>query len=139
MTQFVLIICQVEDYRNILKLSYRPLAFTSYKVFLKNKKRSWISLPVLFSALFLEKNISIVIFCYLTKFHCLVPFTCWNIGPYMYCNCLLTRLWRLYFEINLAFLIKPLFPHDQNIKTKVKISWERKKLLDEIKSIFHHF
>ena len=28
--QFVFIICQVEGYRNILKLSCRPLAFTPY-------------------------------------------------------------------------------------------------------------
>ena len=27
---FVLIVCHVEGYRNILKLSFRPLAFTSY-------------------------------------------------------------------------------------------------------------
>ena len=27
------IVCQVEDYRNVLKLSCRLLAFTSYKVF----------------------------------------------------------------------------------------------------------
>ena len=27
---FVLIVCQVEDYQNILKLSCRPFAFTSY-------------------------------------------------------------------------------------------------------------
>ena len=33
--QFVFIICQVEGYQNILKLSCRPLAFTSYKAFLK--------------------------------------------------------------------------------------------------------
>ena len=27
------IVCQVEDYRNLLKLSCRPLSFTSYKAF----------------------------------------------------------------------------------------------------------
>ena len=32
--QFVAIVCQVEGYRNILKLSYRPLSFISYKAFL---------------------------------------------------------------------------------------------------------
>ena len=40
--QFVFIVCQVEDYRNILKLSCRQLAFTSYKAFFKNKKESGI-------------------------------------------------------------------------------------------------
>ena len=39
--QFVFIVCQAGDYQNILKLSCRPLAFSSYKAFLKkNKKRS---------------------------------------------------------------------------------------------------
>ena len=33
--QFILIVCQVEDYWNILKLSGRSLAFTSYKGFFK--------------------------------------------------------------------------------------------------------
>ena len=31
---------QVEGYRNILKISCRPIVFTSYKTFLKNKKKS---------------------------------------------------------------------------------------------------
>ena len=31
--QFVFIVCQVEDYRNILKLSYRPLVLTWDKAF----------------------------------------------------------------------------------------------------------
>ena len=50
-TQFIFIVCQVEDYQNLSKQSYRPFAaFPSYKVFLKNKKRSGTRLPVLFSA-----------------------------------------------------------------------------------------
>ena len=36
--QFVPVVCQVEGYRNMLKLSCRSLAFTSYKASLKNKK-----------------------------------------------------------------------------------------------------
>ena len=36
--QFVVIEWQVEDYQSILKLSCRPLAFTSNKSFLLNKK-----------------------------------------------------------------------------------------------------
>ena len=92
--KFVLTLCQVEDYRKWLKLSCRPPALISYKAFLKNKKkRSGISLPVSFSAWILKKNISVVIFNYLTKFQCLVAFTSWDFGQYVYCNCLLTRLW----------------------------------------------
>ena len=35
----------------------------------------------------------VVIFYYLTKFQCLIVFTSWDIGLYVYCNCFLTRLW----------------------------------------------
>ena len=46
------IICQVEGYRNILKLNCRSLAFTSHKAFFKNKKMSGTSIPATFSARF---------------------------------------------------------------------------------------
>ena len=52
---------QVEVYQNILKLKCWPLVFTLNKAFWKNK-RSGSSLPALFSAWFLKKNISHVIF-----------------------------------------------------------------------------
>ena len=61
---------------------------------LKNKKRSGTTFSSSFSAWFLKTNISLVIFCYLTKFYCLVAFASWDIGQYVYCICLLTRLWR---------------------------------------------
>ena len=51
------------------------------------------SLPVSFPAWFLKKNVSLAIFYWLTKFHCRVLLTLWEIGQYAYCNCLLTRLW----------------------------------------------
>ena len=60
--QFALIVFQVEDYRYILKVSCGPLALTSYKDFVKNKKRSGTSLPASFSTWFLEKNIALIIF-----------------------------------------------------------------------------
>ena len=53
---FVFIACQVEDYRNWLKLSCRSLAFTSYKGFLKNKKRFGTSFPASFSAWSLKQK-----------------------------------------------------------------------------------
>ena len=49
----------------MLRLSSKPLAITSYKAFLKNKE-VWNCLPASISAWFLKKNISIVIFYYLT-------------------------------------------------------------------------
>ena len=47
--QFIFIVCEVENYRNILKLNCSPLAVTSYKALLKNKWRSGTSLFVSFS------------------------------------------------------------------------------------------
>ena len=45
----------------------------------------------------------------MTKFHSLIAFTSSDIGQYMYCNCLLTRLWHHEFwnYSNFIFLIKP--------------------------------
>ena len=65
--QSVFIVCHVKDYRNILKLSCRPPAFTSNKAFLKNKKRSGTSLPAIFFALFLKRKMSLFMNFYLTK------------------------------------------------------------------------
>ena len=60
--QFVFIVYKVGDHRNIMKLSCKPLAFTSYKDFLKNKKQPGTSLAASFLVLFLKKNISLIIF-----------------------------------------------------------------------------
>ena len=116
--QFVLIVYQVEDYCNILKLSCRPLAFILYKTFVKNKKRSGTSFPASFSSWVLRKNVSLVIFYFLNKFHWMVAFTLGDIRQYVYCNCLLTRFDAIHFEINLIFLIKSFFQYDQKSKTK---------------------
>ena len=53
---------QVEAYQMILKLRSRPLAFTLYQAFLKNKKRSGTSLLASFFVWCLKKNIFHVIF-----------------------------------------------------------------------------
>ena len=54
--QYVFIVCQGKSYQNILKLSYQPIAFTSYN--LKEKKRGLelVSLPH-FLHKFFKKNI----------------------------------------------------------------------------------
>ena len=59
--QFAFVICQVEDYQNILKLSCIPLTFISNKAFIKSKKKSGTSLLASFSVLVLMRNISDVI------------------------------------------------------------------------------
>ena len=66
----------------MLKLSYRPLAFTSYKAFFR-----W------FYMIFEENYFC----CYILlndQISFLVAFTSWDIGKYAHCNCLITRLWR---------------------------------------------
>ena len=109
--QFVFIVCQVEEYQNILKLCCRPLAFTSCKSFLKNKIRSWASLPASFSVLY-------VIFYYLAKFYCLVAFTSWDIGQYVYCNYLLIRMWRHKFWDYFVLSTQAVFSKWQKSKDK---------------------
>ena len=56
-----------------------PLSFTSYKAFLKINKRSGTSLPASFSAWFLKKYTSHVIFYKYVVFY-IISFTSWNIG-----------------------------------------------------------
>ena len=102
-----------------IETKLQTTCFYSYKAFLKSKTKSGTSLSVSFCARFLKKIISLVIFYWLTKFHCLVAFASWDFGHYMNCNCLLTRLWLHNFEVNLVFLIKPFFILDQNVKTKI--------------------
>ena len=83
------------------------------KLFKKLKRSLKLVSQPHFLHIFLKKSISIMIFYWLTKFHCLVAFTSWDIGQYMYCNCLLTRLWRhkfwnqIYLSNKVTFSIWP--------------------------------
>ena len=65
----------------------------------------------------------------LIKFHCLITFTSWDIGQYVYYNCLFTWLWRhkIWNYPNLSN--QAVLLHDQIIKTKTLVSSERKELL----------
>ena len=108
----------IEGYRNILKLSSRPLAFISYYVFLKNKKRSGTSHPVPFSASFLKKML-LLLYCinwpsfiiWLPLLHEILGYMYIAIDCYPGCNV-------MNFEDNLIFLIKPFFLHEQKVKIK---------------------
>ena len=134
--QLVFIVCQGEDNRSILKLSCRPFAFTSNKTFWKTKRSLETSLSTSFSAGYSKKNIHIVVIYYLTNFHCLVAFTCF----FMYCNCLLTRLWRHKFWKQHYFSDQAISPTwQQKVKTKTQISWEQKELLRWNKKHFSSF
>ena len=128
--QLVFIVCKVENYRNILKLNRRRHAFTSYKAFLKNKKRFVTSLLASFSARFLKKNIFLDIFYCLTNLHCLVAFILWEILQYVYCNCLLTKLW--HHKFSKLTVIKPFFrwpkSQDKNLNIlRTKKTFKMKK------------
>ena len=94
--QFFFNVCQVECYVKILKLSYRPLAPTSYKDFLKNKKRSRTNLSVSFSPRPLTHKIPF--------------FGCLFFMKYDIIKC----------EINLILLINKFFLQGQNVRAKLK-------------------
>ena len=79
-----------------------------------------------FSAWFLKENSHLIIFYSLTKFHCPVVFTSWDMGQCLYYNYFWPGCDVINLEINLMFPIKPFF-----------LSWERKELLTwKKKSIF---
>ena len=127
----VFIICQIEDYLNILKLSCKPLASISEKAFLKSKIRFGTSLPASFPAWLLKKNIYLIIFIGWLPFCEILGNTC----VVIVCK---TDYNIISFEINLIFLIVLLFLHDQKDKTlnilRTKRAFEMKQ-----KNIFHHF
>ena len=92
--QFVSIACPSQGLSKTLKLSFRLLAFASYIASLKNKKWPGTSIVASFFAWVLKETISLVAFCQLTKFKCLVVFTSWNVRQYVLCNFLFPRLLR---------------------------------------------
>ena len=54
--------------------------------FLNTKRGLELTLPASFSAWFLKKNIFIIFYKFI-KFHCLIASTLWDIGQYVYWNC----------------------------------------------------
>ena len=114
------------DYQNILILSCRLLAFTPSKDFFKTKRTSLLAS---FYVWFLKKIISLVIYCYLTKFHYLVSFTLWNLGQYVHCNCLLTTLWRDQIWNPPYLSNQAVFSRWTNVRTNIWISSKGEELL----------
>ena len=102
------------------KLSCKLLAFTSFKVFLRNKKGSEVSPPASFSAWFLKKNIYLVIVYYMTKFYGLVAFTSWVrywakcVLQLFICQLMTSKILKL-----ILTFYSSLFLHDQKVKTKI--------------------
>ena len=98
----------------------RPPGFTSFKAFSKNKRRSGINISALFSAWFLKKiflRFSIIISISLPNFIVWLCLLREMLGS-MYLviifepSCDVINL-----VINLIFLIKPVFLHEQKVKT----------------------
>ena len=108
----VFISWQVDDHRNILKQICRPLAFTSYKAFLKNKKRPGTGLSASFSAWFFWGRIFFFLIVWLSLFHEILS----NMFIVIVCQ---PGCDVIYFRINLVFLIIPFLLHDRNVKTKI--------------------
>ena len=99
------------------------LSIPCIKLFQKNKKRSGTSLPASFlrdfSMIFEEKYFSchILLTDQISLSCC---FNSWDIEQYVL-NIIvcLSCCDVIYFEINLMYLIEPIFLHDQIVKTKV--------------------
>ena len=119
-------LCQVESCRNTLKLSCRPLAFTSFKVFWKNKKTSRTNL---FLPHFLHdfwKKMLLLLYSinwqslivWLSLLRKILGNMCIVIVFYPGCDV-------INFEINLISLIKPFFC--MNNKSKQKFTYLKNK------------
>ena len=91
------------------------------KYFLKTKKRSGTSLPDPFSLRFLKKNISLVTFYDLTKVHCLIAFTLWNIRQYLYCKLFGNQVMMSYIlKLTLSFCSSLFFYMTRKSRQKFK-------------------
>ena len=75
-----------------IEIKLQATCFHLIQIFCNKKMRSTASISASLSAWYFKRNTFLIIFYYLSKFYCLVPFTSWDIGQYMYCNYLLTRL-----------------------------------------------
>ena len=88
-----MLICGLSKYSEI---KLRKTCFY-VKLFYKTKNGlELVSLPY-FQHDFWRKIFLFVLFYQLTKLHCLVAFSSWDIEQYVYCNSFLTRLWRQKF------------------------------------------
>ena len=103
------------DYRNIFKLSCRPLALTSNKAFKNNKKGFGTSLPSLFS-FFVFLPYVLLIDQILIVWLALLPEMLGNMCIVIVC---LPGCDVINFEISLIFQIKRIFLHGQKAKINV--------------------
>ena len=130
-------ICQVEYYRNILRLSCRPLSFALYKAFFFFKKKKagqeLISLPHFIHDFCRKISLYILLTDQVSLSGCLYFVRYWVICVVIVCypGCDVIN-----FEINLIFLIKSFFLHDQSSKNSNIL---RTKRDFKPKKSIHHF
>ena len=117
--RFFFIVCKFKVYWNIVKASCRPFAFTLHNAFLKTEKRSGTCHFDLFSAWFWSKIFFLLysinwpnLLVWLPLIWEILSNTCIVIVCQPNCDV-------MNFKINLIFLIKPFFLHDQKVKTKI--------------------
>ena len=68
---------------------------------------------------FSTKMLLIFFFYYFSKFHCLIFFTSWVIGQYVYRNFLFSKLWHHKFWNWFCLFNQAVFLSNQNVKTKI--------------------
>ena len=110
----VFMVCQVEDYQNILKLRCRPLSFTSYKAFLKNK-RSGTSPCLIFCIIFWRKVFLLLYSINWPNFIVWFPL----LREILRNMCNVTVCDVINFEINLYVSNQAVFIHGQKVSTKI--------------------
>ena len=135
--QFIFIVCQVEVYRNILKLSCRRLAFNSFKFFLKGGLELislahflydfWRKIFILLSAITWPDFIAWLPLLHEILGNISIVIVCWP--GFDVIN----------FQTDLVFLIKPFFYMTKTSRQKFKHLENKKSFSDKIESIFHHF
>ena len=89
-----LLFCKLRNIKIDWNKAADHLHLPQINIFLKKTKRGLelVSLPHFLHDFW--RKIFLLLYTYLAKFQCLVAFTSWDIGQYVYCNSLITRLWR---------------------------------------------
>ena len=124
--QLVFVVCQVEDYQNISKLSSRSFSFNAYKAyFQKNKKKSGelVSLPH-FLHVFWRKIFLLLYDLYWPNFIVALRLLREILGNMRIVTVSSLGCDVANSEINLNFLIKPFFLQAKKVKAKTQVSWE---------------
>ena len=97
------------------------------------------SFSTTFCVWFFNKIAPHVIFYCLTKFHCLVAFTSWDMEQYVIAILRQPGCDIINFKINLIFLIKSFLYITKKTRQKLKYLENEKSFYSEIKKNFHHF